>query len=58
MNCYKLTIDTRRAPGDAIDYAYGITDVKWSYSAELRDTGTVSLPIPFTSQDDYSSDRD
>jgi extracellular matrix protein 14 len=33
----------QRAPGDAIDFAYGITDVRWSYSAELRDTGTVSL---------------
>lgn len=30
-----------RAPGDAIDYAYGIADIRWSYSAELRDTGTV-----------------
>ena len=31
-----------RAPGDAIDYSYGVADVRWSYSAELRDTGTVS----------------
>ena len=31
-----------RAPGDAIDFAYGVADVRWSYSAELRDTGTVS----------------
>lgn len=30
------------APGDAIDYSYGVTDIPWSYSAELRDTGTVS----------------
>lgn len=34
-----------RAPGDAIDFAYGVTDVRWSYSAELRDTGTVSHPF-------------
>jgi len=33
----------RRAPGDAIDFSYGVTDVQWSYSAELRDTGTVGL---------------
>lgn len=33
----------RRAPGDAIDFSYGVTDVQWSYSAELRDTGTVSF---------------
>ena len=31
-----------RAPGDAIDFSYGVTDVQWSYSAELRDTGTVN----------------
>lgn len=31
-----------RAPGDSVDYAYGVTDIRWSYSAELRDTGTVS----------------
>lgn len=33
---------TYRAPGDAIDFAYGVVDARWSYSAELRDTGTVS----------------
>ena len=33
----------RSAAGDAIDYAYGEADIRWSYSAELRDTGTVSL---------------
>ena len=33
---------TYRAPGDAIDFAYGTTDVRWSFSAELRDTGLVS----------------
>ena len=33
---------TYRAPGDAIDFVYGVTDVRWTYSAELRDTGTVS----------------
>jgi len=35
-----------RAPGDAIDFAYGVADVRWSYSAELRDTGTVSSNCP------------
>jgi extracellular matrix protein 14 len=35
-----------RAPGDAIDFAYGVADVRWSYSAELRDTGTVSSNRP------------
>jgi len=35
-----------RAPGDAIDFAYGVADVRWSYSAELRDTGTVSFKTP------------
>ena len=34
-----------RAPGDAIDFAYGVADVRWSYSAELRDTGTVSFNL-------------
>ena len=38
-----IRADTCRAPGDAIDYAYGTADVRWSFSAELRDTGTVSL---------------
>jgi len=33
------------APGDAIDFAYGVADVRWSYSAELRDTGTVSFNL-------------
>ncbi|WWC73767.1 uncharacterized protein I206_107739 [Kwoniella pini CBS 10737] len=37
---------TYRAPGDAIDYTYGITDVRWSYSAELRDTGTYGFMLP------------
>ena len=36
---------TYRAPGDAIDFAYGATDVRWSFSAELRDTGLVSCSI-------------
>lgn len=38
-----MIADENRAPGDAIDYAYGTADVRWSFSAELRDTGTVSL---------------
>ncbi|WWC65757.1 uncharacterized protein I303_108379 [Kwoniella dejecticola CBS 10117] len=37
---------TYRAPGDAIDYTYGVTDVRWSYSAELRDTGTYGFMLP------------
>ncbi|WWC95761.1 hypothetical protein V866_002627 [Kwoniella sp. B9012] len=37
---------TYRAPGDAIDYSYGVTDVRWSYSAELRDTGTYGFMLP------------
>jgi hypothetical protein len=28
--------------GDSIDYAYGSAKIRWSYSVELRDTGTVS----------------
>lgn len=36
-----------RAPGDSVDYAYGVTDIRWSYSAELRDTGTVSRLLYF-----------
>jgi extracellular matrix protein 14 len=31
-----------RAAGDSIDYAYGDQGIRWAYSAELRDTGTVS----------------
>ncbi|WVQ96001.1 hypothetical protein IAU59_003101 [Kwoniella sp. CBS 9459] len=37
---------TYRAPGDAIDYTYGVTDIRWSYSAELRDTGTYGFMLP------------
>ncbi|KAL7425007.1 hypothetical protein Q5752_000694 [Cryptotrichosporon argae] len=37
---------TLRAPGDAIDYAYGARDIRWSYSAELRDTGTYGFLLP------------
>lgn len=37
---------TYRAPGDAIDFAYGVADVRWSYSAELRDTGTYGFMLP------------
>jgi len=37
---------TYRAPGDAIDYAYGEIDARWSYSAELRDTGTYGFLLP------------
>ncbi|KAI9633081.1 uncharacterized protein MKK02DRAFT_19739 [Dioszegia hungarica] len=37
---------TYRAPGDAIDYAYGTADVRWSFSAELRDTGTYGFLLP------------
>lgn len=33
---------TYRYAGDSMDYAYGVADVRWAYSAELRDTGTVS----------------
>ncbi|RSH93418.1 putative metallocarboxypeptidase ecm14 [Saitozyma podzolica] len=37
---------TFRAPGDAIDFTYGVTDIRWSYSAELRDTGTYGFLLP------------
>ncbi|WVF68441.1 hypothetical protein IAT40_003207 [Kwoniella sp. CBS 6097] len=37
---------TYRAPGDAIDFTYGVTDIRWSYSAELRDTGTYGFMLP------------
>ncbi|EIW71628.1 hypothetical protein TREMEDRAFT_27190 [Tremella mesenterica DSM 1558] len=37
---------TFRAPGDSIDYVYGVTDVRWTYSAELRDTGTYGFMLP------------
>jgi hypothetical protein len=30
-----------RAAGDSIDYAYGGQKIRWAYSAEMRDTGTV-----------------
>ncbi|OWZ61487.1 hypothetical protein AYX14_06322 [Cryptococcus neoformans] len=39
---------TYRAPGDSVDYAYGVTDIRWSYSAELRDTGTYGFMLPKT----------
>lgn len=29
--------------GDAIDWSYASAGIEWSYSAELRDTGTVSM---------------
>lgn len=32
---------TYRYSGDSMDYAYAVADVRWAYSAELRDTGTV-----------------
>lgn len=28
--------------GDATDWSYASAGIEWSYSAELRDTGTVS----------------
>jgi extracellular matrix protein 14 len=34
--------DHSRMSGDSIDYAYGSAKIRWSYSVELRDTGTVS----------------
>ncbi|WVN86868.1 uncharacterized protein L203_102042 [Cryptococcus depauperatus CBS 7841] len=37
---------TFRSPGDSVDYSYGVTDVRWSYSAELRDTGTYGFMLP------------
>ena len=36
-----------RMSGDSIDYAYGSAKIRWSYSVELRDTGTVSHPLGF-----------
>lgn len=36
-----------RSTGEAIDYVYGEGDTRWSYSAELRDTGTVSGSCEF-----------
>lgn len=32
---------THRAAGDAMDFAYATAEVRWSYSLEMRDTGTV-----------------
>lgn len=32
-----------RMAGDAIDWSYATAGIEWSYSAELRDTGTVSV---------------
>lgn len=32
-----------RMAGDAIDWSYASAGIEWSYSAELRDTGTVSV---------------
>lgn len=32
--------------GDAIDYAYGHAGIRWSWSAELRDTGTYGFLLP------------
>ncbi|ORX37846.1 hypothetical protein BD324DRAFT_623520 [Kockovaella imperatae] len=37
---------TYRAPGDSIDFAYGTTDVRWSFSTELRDTGVYGFLLP------------
>jgi hypothetical protein len=34
-----------RAAGDSIDYAYGGQKIRWAYSAEMRDTGTVSRHV-------------
>ncbi len=31
-----------RMAGDSVDFAYGEEGIRWAYSAELRDTGTVS----------------
>ncbi|WVQ75021.1 hypothetical protein IAR50_004630 [Cryptococcus sp. DSM 104548] len=37
---------TYRQPGDSVDYTYGVADIRWSYSAELRDTGTYGFMLP------------
>ncbi|ODN78617.1 hypothetical protein L202_04216 [Cryptococcus amylolentus CBS 6039] len=37
---------TYRQPGDSVDYSYGVADIRWSYSAELRDTGTYGFMLP------------
>ncbi|KAL1406576.1 hypothetical protein Q8F55_008282 [Vanrija albida] len=37
---------TFRSTGEAIDYVYGTGDTRWSYSAELRDTGTYGFMLP------------
>jgi extracellular matrix protein 14 len=37
---------TLRFAGDAADYTYAVGQVRWSYSAELRDTGTYGFMLP------------
>ncbi|GMK55171.1 hypothetical protein CspeluHIS016_0202270 [Cutaneotrichosporon spelunceum] len=37
---------TLRFSGDASDYAYAVGQIRWSYSAELRDTGTYGFMLP------------
>ncbi|KAJ9109556.1 hypothetical protein QFC20_003302 [Naganishia adeliensis] len=35
-----------RMAGDAIDWSYASAGIEWSYSAELRDTGTYGFLLP------------
>ncbi|KAJ9107361.1 hypothetical protein QFC21_000811 [Naganishia friedmannii] len=35
-----------RMAGDAIDWSYATAGIEWSYSAELRDTGTYGFLLP------------
>lgn len=44
LSFLKLTVHS--SAGDAIDYSYAVADVRWSYSAELRDTGTYGFVLP------------
>lgn len=32
--------------GDSVDYSYEVTGIKYSYTAELRDTGTNGFVLP------------
>ncbi len=34
------------ASGNSVDYAYGVCGIKYSYTAELRDTGQFGFLLP------------
>lgn len=35
-----------RAPGNVVDWMYASLDIKWSFAAHLRDTGTYGFSLP------------